>query len=59
MIQEIVRLTKVLPVPTFVYVSFRQISILCIEGAYYVTYIFRFISYKFWNWGKGCIEVGG
>ena len=27
--------------------------ILCTGGAYYVTYIFRFISNKFWNWGGG------
>jgi hypothetical protein len=26
---------------------------LCTGGAYYVTYIFRFISNKFWNWGGG------
>jgi hypothetical protein len=34
-----------------VYVSVYES--LCTGGAYYVTYIFRFISNKFWNWGGG------
>ncbi len=31
----------------------KGLYFLCIGGAYYVTYIFRFISNKFWNWGGG------
>ncbi len=33
--------------------SCKQKLLLCTGGAYYLTYIFRFISNKFWNWGGG------
>jgi hypothetical protein len=34
-------------------IKYIRINCLCTGGECYVTYIFRFISNKFWNWGEG------